>query len=567
MIRTFLLTALIAVAQVPFQKGYYGEPVRINPLTLSGSVGEFRANHFHSGLDFRVGGVTGAPVYAAADGYISRITVAPGGYGNALYVTHPNGTVSLYGHLDRFAPSVAKYVEEQQYKLESFRVDLVCDSGLFQVKKGQEIAKAGNSGDSAGPHLHFEIRYTDSLQSEFSADLLGHKVFSFLDNLPPEFRLIQFHEYYTGRYGTPATRLITGLDGQKNRILINVPDTFYVAVDAIDRMNGTYSRMGIHKWSVELDGKECYCYENRDLPLDRTRYINSLIQYPERARNHRNLLKTWVEPGNLLRDRIQAPADGLIALPDSLTHKLTVTVTDAAGNSSRREFSVRKMKPLAKPDSENLKDSVIRQEYDQLFFRDKENSFAADGLRINVPAGALYKNIPFNAVKEAPDQWILYTADEPLQLPMRVQMIIPPSIPRSLFDKVVLLRQAYSQSWQSVGGERKDTVLTAFSNAFGRFRISVDTIAPTVAASFNKGADIRGRRAVYFTIKDECSGIDSYRVTIDGKWALFVHDGKRSRITGTLDPHRIEKGKKHNLELIVTDNRKNTITFKTSFIW
>ena len=578
MIRTAFLTALIALAQVPFLKGYYVEPVRTNPLTLSGSVGEFRANHFHSGLDFRVGGVTGAPVYAAADGYISRITVSPGGYGNALYITHSNGTVSLYGHLDRFAPSVAKYVEEQQYRLESFRVDLVCDPVLFPVKKGQEIAKAGNSGDSAGPHLHFEIRYTDSLQSEFSADLLGHRVFSFQDNLPPEFRLIQFHEYYTGDYGTPGSRLIAGLDGQKNRVLINVPDTFYVSVDAIDRMNGTNSRMGIQKWTVELDGKVCFCYENRDLPLDKTRYINSLIQYPERARNYRSLLKTWVEPGNVLRDRILAPANGLISLPDSLTHKLTITVSDAAGNFSRREFSVRKVKSLkvltdgfhpeaSTIDSTDRTVSVINQEYGQLFFWDKENSFTADGLRISVPARALYKNIPFSAIKAAPDEWILYTADEPLHMPMCVQMNIPSSIPHSLLDKVILLRQAHTGPWQSVGGERKDSVLTAFTNAFGRFRISVDTIAPTVSASFNKGGDVRGRHAVYFTIKDECSGIDSYRVTIDGKWALFVHDGKRSRITGTLDPRRIEKGKKHNLELVVTDNRQNSTTYNTSFIW
>ena len=187
-----LLAALVSVfsglqAQVPVLSGYYGMPVRVEPISLSGSMGEFRAAHFHTGLDFRVGGVSGAPVYAVADGYISRITVSGGGYGNCLLVSHPNGTISLYGHLDAFSPKVAAYVEQEQYRRESFKISLDCPPEMFPVQKGEQIGKAGDTGDSGGPHLHFEIRYRDSLyeNSPVTANLLGHGVFKPDDTLSP----------------------------------------------------------------------------------------------------------------------------------------------------------------------------------------------------------------------------------------------------------------------------------------------------------------------------------------------------------------------------------------------
>jgi len=130
------------------------------PISLSGNYGELRSTHFHSGIDLRVGGVSGAPVYSAMDGYISRISVSPVGYGHALYICHPNGTTTLYGHLMNFTPNVAKWVEEMQYSKRSFQVNLYPDSLKFPVKKGELIGNAGNSGSSGGPHLHFEIRET-----------------------------------------------------------------------------------------------------------------------------------------------------------------------------------------------------------------------------------------------------------------------------------------------------------------------------------------------------------------------------------------------------------------------
>ncbi len=567
--------------------GYYRSPLAVNPLTLSGSMGEFRATHFHTGYDFRVGGVSGAPVYAVAEGYISRITVSSGGFGNALQITHPNGTVSFYGHLDSFVPNIAAYVEEKQYAERQFGVSLDCPPEMFPVNKGQQIGKAGNSGDSAGPHLHFEIRYRDSLLSPsyITANLIRHGVYEIEDTLPPEFRAIQFYGFSKDVDGIVQTRLIADLDGNRNHVAVNVADTFFVAIDAIDRMNNTWSRMSIEKWEMFLDTALIYSYRNEDLLLEQTRYILSLVYYPERAVNGRSLLKTWVEPGNMLIDgRIEASTGGLIFLNDTLDHTLFIVVHDGAGNRAKRSFTVRKKSGIDILVADKvLKESgssevLLQYEYEKRFSWDTINVFETGDIHVKIPPKALYKDIMFRAIRVEPEQWCLHTAEEPLHLPMNVQWNVPVSIPDTLYDKVVVLRQsdngrdphmqaADPRLWRFVGGVCRDSIVSFRSNAFGRFKMDVDTIPPAVSASFSRGADLRGRKSIYFTLKDECSGIDSYIITIDGKWILGEHDGKRSRVTCRLDPKRIQKGIKHDLVLHVTDQKNNSTEYKTEFVW
>lgn len=177
----FLLFLLLFSSLLRAQEAYYTDPLKI-PLLLSGSFAELRSNHFHSGIDIKTQGVTGLPVYAVADGAVSRIVVSPTGYGNALYIDHPNGTTSVYGHLLRFSPEIQNYVKDKQYEKQSFKVDLKVPSYLFKVKKDEEIAKSGNSGSSGGPHLHFEIRDT---KSEEPLNPLEYG-FSVVDNTPPK---------------------------------------------------------------------------------------------------------------------------------------------------------------------------------------------------------------------------------------------------------------------------------------------------------------------------------------------------------------------------------------------
>jgi len=140
-----------------YPQKFFRDPLDI-PMDLSANFGELRPNHWHMGLDIRTNQKSNLPVYAAADGYVSKVRIEPFGFGRVIYISHPNGLTTLYAHLNNFYPELEQYITEKQYELESWRVDLQIPRNLLQVKKGQFIAYSGNNGASQGPHLHFEIR-------------------------------------------------------------------------------------------------------------------------------------------------------------------------------------------------------------------------------------------------------------------------------------------------------------------------------------------------------------------------------------------------------------------------
>src|SRR5438128_4590507 len=113
-----------AAAQRPaYPQGYFRNPLSI-PILLAGNFGECRPGHFHSGIDIKTLGHENEPVYAAADGYVSRIKMEPGGFGHGIYITHPNGYTTLYAHLNNFVPKLQARVRAAQYAKESWTVDL-----------------------------------------------------------------------------------------------------------------------------------------------------------------------------------------------------------------------------------------------------------------------------------------------------------------------------------------------------------------------------------------------------------------------------------------------------------
>ena len=143
------------------------------PLFLAGNCGELRPNHFHGGIDLKTQGVEGKAVHAPRAGFVSRVSVSAWGYGNALYLTHADGTTTVYGHLQRFAPRIARIVREAQQQQESFALNLTFDSDSLRFEQGELIAYSGNTGSSGGPHVHFEIRDTETEELITTASVLS----------------------------------------------------------------------------------------------------------------------------------------------------------------------------------------------------------------------------------------------------------------------------------------------------------------------------------------------------------------------------------------------------------
>ncbi|MCC8147214.1 MAG: M23 family metallopeptidase, partial [Bacteroidales bacterium] len=248
------------------------------PLYLSGNFGELRANHFHSGIDFKTQGVTGLPVKSVKEGYISRISVSPYGYGNALYIDHPDGTTSVYAHLDRFTPDIESVVRDSQYVKETFAVNLFFSPDQLSIAKGEKIAYSGNTGSSGGPHVHFEIRET---QTEMPLDPLPFYKDKIKDTRPPEIRgLMIFPQFnkgvVNGNTNNQEVELIKNSSGQmivKDKI--TAWGEIGVGIKAYDRMNETSNIYGVNEIILKVDGEEVYHSIMDKFSFDKTRYLNT----------------------------------------------------------------------------------------------------------------------------------------------------------------------------------------------------------------------------------------------------------------------------------------------------
>ena len=164
-----LLTLSIAASSVFAREPRRSDTVRLAspldiPFYLAGNFAELRRNHFHSGIDFKTQGRTGFSVRSAAEGYVSRISVSPWGFGRAVYVTHPAlGLTTVYGHLQAFSPAIDKRVRDEQYSRETFSIDLNFAPDEIPVNRGEIIGISGNAGSSGGPHLHMDVRDTATI--------------------------------------------------------------------------------------------------------------------------------------------------------------------------------------------------------------------------------------------------------------------------------------------------------------------------------------------------------------------------------------------------------------------
>ncbi|HJY21390.1 MAG TPA: M23 family metallopeptidase, partial [Hanamia sp.] len=282
----FLFFSLSMCAQVlpakNYPKGYFIYPVDAR-IGLAANFGELRSNHYHMGLDCRTNQVENRPVKAAADGYIARVSVAPFGFGQAIYINHPNGLTTLYGHLNKFYPELEKYVTQKQYELESWQVSLDIPAGLFPVKKGQFIANSGNTGGSQGPHVHFEIRDTKT-DKVLNPLLFG---FPIPDNVPPTLLRLYMYDRCKSTYSqSPQLIGIQKVNGKyttaQNVISVHT-DKISFGISANDKQSGSSNPNGIYEAVIYMDGLPLSGFQLDSISYDETRYLNAHIDYKTRA--------------------------------------------------------------------------------------------------------------------------------------------------------------------------------------------------------------------------------------------------------------------------------------------
>lgn len=547
---------------------------------LAGNYGELRGGHFHCGLDLRTGGSVGKKVYAAQNGYISRISVTSTGFGNMITINHPGGYQTIYGHLLKFAPALQARLRKSQYKTQNWEQSIYFGPNEFPVKKGSLIAYSGNSGSSGGPHLHFEVRSPQGIpmnlligghggsksvvvwENEKGEKAEGN-VFTELvrDTVNPVINSILFYGC-ENILGVPYSYLI---ERSKKANAMMLPKFSYVAIDAIDYINGSYSRLGVYKYQVFLDQVPVFTFTEGNIPYSTGKFITALLEYSQRYYRGRTYVKSYLEPGNRLKDRIVANDNGLIVLNDDEFHNVRVVVTDVYGNTSEKTFLVKRNEML-------FNHKMPYPAKGEFMGWVSSNSYKTDGLEVNIPLGALYSSMFFTAdtakfrnTKYSP-LWQIGNPTIPMHNYIEIKMRA--KVPKKLSGKAVLAMLNGAGHLYYAGGTYSfaKQLMTAHVGSFGKYCVTLDVTPPSINFKFPDGARI-GSGIASIRISDNLSGVRDYRVEIDGHWVVAEFDAKNAVLNVPLDDARISKGTKHLMIVSLVDMVGNRREQSRKFIW
>ncbi len=562
----FLLSFISANAQIKnYPKNYFRNPLDI-PIMLAGNFGECRSGHFHSGIDIKTQGKENLIVRAAAEGYVSRIKTEKGGFGHAIYITHPNGFVTLYAHLNNFAPEIQQYLRTEQYKNEKWNLDISLTKEQFPVKKGQQIAFSGNTGASSAPHLHFEIRDAKT-EHPLNPQLFG---FEIIDNLSPTIRELVIYN------GNVYDRSLVSYDLiKKDGIYIPAKsslksysisgDTIEVpegqigfGVNADDYMNGSTNTITFQRAELyvnELKESEVFL---DDIGYDVSRYIHAYTDYYAHEAFGKWIQCLFRIPGNKI--------PGLFAYTNKLNgkilsdsvKKITITLTDNNDNKSTVSLYI-KPKQIPTP-------LILNQDCQQ-FYWSKSNTYLDPDLTFTLEEGLLYDDICFRkSTVLAPDmlsnKFVLHTPNIPIHKYFDLKLKARTSIAEALSSKVVMYysdgKSNDAKAAESIGNNWYKSA----TRKFGTYWLSIDTTGPEITSTYKNNCNLSTHKSLNINAKDAITSIAKYKGTIDGKWVCFEQRGNKffyefDKYCGT---------GKHELVFWAADENGNESKYTLTFI-
>jgi murein DD-endopeptidase MepM/ murein hydrolase activator NlpD len=550
----------------PYPQGYFQSPVG-HSMKLGGSFGELRGNHFHTGIDISPSTRGNSePIYAAAEGYISRIGIQGGGYGQAIYITHPNGYTTVYAHLEKLAPQIFQYLRQKQYEKESFEIDLILQPNEMPVQRGQEIGQMGNRGHSFGKHLHFEVRETAADKA------INPLMFGFYveDNIPPSIRSLKAY-FFNAKKELVGSKVLN--INKKDNYYSLMGDTLDVAaayvgfsVKSIDKQEESGTN-GIFKLQMKENDALVYQFSTESVLFSESRYINAHTDFYEHSERNTWFHRAFILPGNHLSMYQNVVNNGLIALSQE-AKKVDLISSDVVGNTAVLSLVVRQIQPFIQnytpPYNYFLpvnEPSIINTEGASFYFPKTslyENLFMRFGQTTEVGTYGLYSST-----------YHVHNPDVPVHAMFTVN-IKPTNLPDELKPKAFI---AYcsgesSKVYNCGGAWSEDGQMMTKNNRFGNYCIMVDQTPPSIRTiDFPQKVYQNGRVALKIDDNYDVTGVGEglkYRAEVDGIWLMMEFDSKYDLLYHKLEEGKITEGE-HTFKLTVTDNRGNQSVFEKNF--
>ncbi|TYA71678.1 M23 family metallopeptidase [Seonamhaeicola marinus] len=555
----FILALLFSVpfllsGQNNYPKDYFSNPLEI-PLILSGTFAELRSNHFHSGIDIKTQQRVGLKVKACANGYVSRIKVSHYGYGKALYITHPNGYTTVYAHLQKFAPEIEAYIKKQQYKKESYEIELFPSAETLPITKDNLIAYSGNSGGSGGPHLHFEIR--DKNEHPINPMLFGIEI---LDTTEPYVKSIYAYPLDNNAFVNNSNkkqklRLIPLKNGDYTVENIKAIGNIGFGIETNDRQNLAVNSNGVYNIRTFVNGSKNFELDFRKFSFSETKHINQLIDYEHFATKKQRIQKLF-RVNNPLSIYKSVLNNGIVKIEDSTYTVYKIRVADYENNETWVTLNIKGIRSNASP--EKVKTTPYHVKSNQTINLKEEN------VSVNFYKDTFYEDFYLN-FEVNNDTIILHKNTKAAKKNFNLNYDISKYKDEDKSKLYIARIMGYKKHPAYTSTKRKGNTLTATTKSLGTFALASDTIPPTIKpVNFKTKQWLSKYRYLKVKIDDELSGISRYRATVNGKWILMEYDYKTKTLT-----HDFKDGvitdTKNNLKVIVTDNVGNNSTFEALF--